>query len=455
MAVTGRCSITRSTGRVEAVPDHDVTANAACLCADTERAMPQVADGSQDGERLDMMEQLRLAVAAKRPFSGIVTAIQPAASVSRANRWPRIAKADTTLCRLLLVMGFLAAVLVNIVPECAAQDVSVAKLPDTGEAYTVSLIFSKDGRLLHEIQLLNPPAAVAVWSVRAITYDATTGSIKHVLNLGPNTWFLSATSDGRTAIISVDRDREDKRAYLLLVDIETGQTQEIPAQWFDADDNNPDATISGDGRIVSAFTESDQKIGELVTLYDWQTKKPVAKQSEGYPAGGFSSGGVTADGKIQFSNNRTGGDVVDPKTGRVLVTVQPHSHRSPDGAWVVEFPNTLYLDAPKEIIIKNGMSGEVVGKLELRIADDEEREKWSWAGGAFCGPAGRFVAAANNTVQVFAIPSGKKVADFPIKSWQDDADPAKTDPTAIVGCSFNGKRVAIRSGTRLTLHDLK
>jgi hypothetical protein len=359
------------------------------------------------------------------------------------------------LCRLLLVMGLFVAVLVSMVPECAAQDVSIVAPRDAGEAHTTSLVFDKDGCLLHEIQMLNPPAAVAVWSVRAITYDATTGSIRHVLNLGPNTWFLSAAYDVRTAIISVDRDREDARAHLLRVDMETGQRQDIPSQWFDADDNNPYATISGDGQIVSAYTESDPEHGLVVTLYDWQTKKMIAKQSEGYPAGGFSGGGVTEDGKIEFSNNRTGGDVVDPQTGRVLVRVEPNSYRSLDGASVVEFPNTLYGDAPKEVIIKNGMSGEVVGKLELQIADEKERESWGWGRGAFCGTSGQFVAAGSNTVQVFAIPSGKKVADFPIKRWQADADPTKTDLTAIVGCSFNGKRVAIRSGKRLTLHDLK
>jgi hypothetical protein len=358
------------------------------------------------------------------------------------------------LCRALLVMGMFAAVLVNIVPECAAQDLSVPASLDTSEGHTISLIFSEDGRLLREIRLLNPEAAIAVWNIRAITYDSSTGSIRHLLNLGPDTWCLSVTSDGRTAIISVDRDREGARAHLLLVDTETGQTQDIPSKWFDANDNNPYATISGDGRIVSAYTESDPEHGLIVSLYDWQTKKFIAKQSWGYPAGGFTSGGVTEDGKIEFSNNRTGGDVVDPKTGRVLVTVQPHSHRSPDGAWVVEFPNTLYLDAPKEVIIKSGMGGEVVGKLELRIADDDDREKWSWARSAFCGTSGKFVAAANNTVQVFAIPSGKKLADFPLKTWQDDADPTKTDTAAIVGCSSNGKRVAIRSGKRLTVHDL-
>jgi hypothetical protein len=358
------------------------------------------------------------------------------------------------VCRLLLVMGLSAALLVNIVPECGAQDVSVATSPEmSGPGVgTVNLAFSNDGRLLRKIQSVNPPAAGAVWSVRAITYDATTGAIKHVLNLGPHTSLFDATSDGRTAIISVDRGREDARAHLLLVDMETGHTQDIPAQWFDADDNDPYAQISGDGRIVSAYSESDSDHGLVVTLYDWQTKKFITKQSEGYPAGGSSSGGVTEDGKIEFSNNRSGRDVVDPTTGRVLVKVQPNSNRSPDGAWVVDFPNTLYRDAPAEVVIKNGTSGEVAGKLELQIADDEQLE--AWARSAFCGTSGKFIVATNDTVQVFAIPSGKKLADFPRKTWQD-ADAVKTDPTVAVACSADGRRVAIRSGTRLTLHDLK
>lgn len=45
-------------------------------------------------------------------------------------------------------------------------------------------------------------------------------------------------------------------------------------------------------------------------------------------------------------------------------------------------------------------------------------------------------------------------ADFPKPTWQGTLAP-DSDPTVTVACSFNGKRVAIRSGTRLTLHDLK
>jgi hypothetical protein len=356
------------------------------------------------------------------------------------------------MCRWLLVMVASTAVLVSTLPCSAAQDVSVPASPDASGARTVNLAFSKDGRLLREVRSVDGRALGEFWRVRAITYDVATVSIRHALNLGPDTWFFSATSDGRAAVIAVDRDRDDARAHLLLVDMETGQTQDIPSKWFDADDhNNPYAQISADGRLVSAFTESDTE-GLVVTLYDWRAKKLVAKQSTGYPAGGIAWGGVTVDGKIEFLNNRTGGEVVDPKTGHLLVRVGPNSHRSADGAWVVEFPNPMFVDAPRQVIIKNGRSGEVVGKLDLQITEDNEMENW-WGRGAFCGTSRKFIATINDSVQAFEIPSGKKIAEFPTTTWQD-ADAMKTDPAVTVACSSSGKRVAIRSGVRLTLHDL-
>jgi hypothetical protein len=354
------------------------------------------------------------------------------------------------MCRLLLVMVVSTAVLVSTLPGSAAQEVNFAASPDASGARTVNLAFSKDGRLLREVLSVDGRALGEFWRVRAITYDVATVSIRRALNLGPDTWFFSATSDGRTAVIAVDRDREDVRAHLLLVDMETEQTQDIPSKWFIADHDNPYAQISADGRLVSAFTEAGTE-GLVVTLYDWRTKKLVAKQSAGYPAGGIAWGGVTVDGKIEFLNNRTGGEVVDPKTGRLLVRVGPNSHRSADGAWVVEFPNPMFVDAPREVIVKNGRSGEVVGKLDLQITDDNT-ENW-WGRGAFCGTSRRFIAATHDSVQAFEIPSGKKVAELPITTWQD-ADATKTDPTVTVACSSSGKRVAVRSGERLTLHDL-
>jgi hypothetical protein len=357
------------------------------------------------------------------------------------------------MCRLLLATVVSATVLVSTASGSAAQDVSVADPAGAGEAYTENLAFSRDGRALREVRRVVLEDADRFWRVRAITYVAATGAISHELNLQPYTEFFSATTDGRIAIISVDTDRPEERVNPFLLDTETGRTQKIPSNWFDPDDPRPFVAISGDGRLVSVFTESGRP-GDLlvVTLYDWRTKKLVATQMSGFfSAGGIFGGGVTKDGKIEFWNNRVGGNVVDPKTGRLLVSVGPNSHRSLDGAWVVEFPNPMFVDGPREVIIKNGSSGEVVGKLDLQITDDG-MENW-WGRGVFCGTSRRFIAATHDTVRAFEIPSGKKIADFPSTTWQDP-NAMKTDPTVTVACSLSGKRVAIRSGVRLTLHDL-
>jgi hypothetical protein len=357
------------------------------------------------------------------------------------------------VCRVLLVTVAFAAVIASVLPGCAAQDVSIAALPGTTDLYHENLAFSKNGRFLREIVPISSVTGTQqLWHVRSITYVAATGKVRHVWNLQPDTWCFSATTDGRIAVISADRDRTEGRAHAFLFDTETGRTQDIPSSWFAADDNNPYAAISGDGRLVSAFSDWGPDNGALVvSVYNWRTKSIVAKQATGYPPGGALWGGVTVDGKIEFLTSRGRGEAVDPKTGRLLVSAAPGSPRSPDGAWVVEFPNLWFGDPPREIIIKNGSSGEVAGKLDLQITDDEE--KWVWRE-AFCGRSGRFIAATRDTVQAFEIPSGKKLAEFPSATWQDP-DAVKTNPTVTVACSFNGKRVAIRSGERLTLHDLK
>jgi hypothetical protein len=361
-------------------------------------------------------------------------------------------KENYTVCRLLLVTVAFAAVMMSALPGCAAQDVSIPALPGTADLYHENLAFSKDGRFLREITPISSVTGTQqLWHARAITYVAATGKVRHVWNLQPDTWCLSATTDGRTAVISLDRDRPEGHARDFLFDTETGRTKEIPSSWFAADDNSPYAALSGDGRLVSAFSDWGPDNGALVvSVYNWRTKRLVAKQAKGYPAGGSSWGGVTVDGKIEFLSSRGRGEVVDPKRGRLLVSAGPSSPRSPDGAWVVEFPNLWFGDPPREIIITNGSSGEAVGKLDLHITDDEQN--WAWRG-AFCGTSGRFIAATNDTVQAFEIPSGKKIADFPVATWQD-VEAMKTNPTVTVACSFNGKRVAIRSGVRLTLHDL-
>jgi hypothetical protein len=385
-------------------------------------------------------------LACKLPKDNVVT-------LPKSNREGPLGNGDFAMRQLAFFLVTLAAVLTSIMPRTAAQDVGVNGAAQPGRSFTENLAFSKDGSALREVRRVRADTD-RFWCVRAITYDATTGSIRHVLSLGPDSTFYSATYDGRTAIISVDADREDTREHFLLVDMETGHKEDIPANWFNSEDQIPYAKISADGRFVSTYTESGPEGSPLVvTLYDWRTKKLVGKQSAGTPAGGIYRGGVTEDGKIEFSNNRSGGQIVDPKTGRLIVDVGPRSHRSLDGAWMVEFPNPMFTEPPVEVIIKDGRSGAVVGKLEVQITDGDA-DKWAWGSGAFCGTSGRFIAATNDTLQAFNIPSGKKIADLPLTTWQD-MDAMKTDPAVTVACSLNGKRVAIRSGVRLTLHDLK
>jgi len=77
-----------------------------------------------------------------------------------------------------------------------------------------------------------------LWHARAITYVAATGKVRHVWNLQPDTWCFSATTDGRIAVISADRNRKEGRAHTFLFDTEKGRTEDIPSSWFDADERD-------------------------------------------------------------------------------------------------------------------------------------------------------------------------------------------------------------------------
>lgn len=338
-----------------------------------------------------------------------------------------------------------------LAPASQAVPQQVDIKTEVKNVYADALYFSRDGRHLHEIQSVRPGGAEPFARARVLTYDTDTGALKGELDFGIDTSFLSATTDGQIVIISVDRDRKEARAHLLVANIKTGKTEEIPSKWFDAEDHNPYATISGNGRVVAAYSETGTSDGpRVVTLYDWQTKKKIGRQATGFPAGGFSWGEVTEDGKILFQTNRTGGEVVDPKTGQTLARVSPNTYRSPDGAWDVDFPNAMY-DGYQEATISDGVTGIMVGKLEGSGGQDQLH--WAWGRGAFCGTAGRFIAARAGVVQAFEIPSGKKIADFPVETWQGKLPP-DSDAGAWIGCSPDGKLVAIRSVERLTVHRL-
>lgn len=338
--------------------------------------------------------------------------------------------------RILLVLIAFATLTAMIPLQAAAQGFD-------------DLVFSKDGRVMRDIAWIDPPPGENFRRVRLTTYNAATGEVIRVRDLAPDTQSLSITSDGRTAIILVGGDDQNGRAFLQRVDLETGQAEQVPSKWFDADDTRPWSQISGDGQLVSAYSEEGSgDAPRVVTVYNWRAKKLVAKQSTGFDAGGVDAGGVSSDGKIEFSNNRAGSRIVDPKTGKTLVSYGPSAIRSSDGLWVVDFPTPSY-DERTDVPILNGMNGQPVGKLDLALPDDESDSRWR---GAFCGSSGKFIAGSPDEVLAFEIPSGKKLASFPPNSWKDPKVEDKIVPA--VACSPSAKRVAIRHGDRLTFHDL-
>jgi len=330
----------------------------------------------------------------------------------------------------------------------AAQQATATTIADSQYDSTVKLVFSKDGRVLREIREVSSEDENHFSRVHAITYAASTGEINQVWKLQPYTRLYSASTDGRLAIIFLDTPNRDEHGHPLLLDTQTGQTWDIPAEWLDSDDPRSVTTISGDGRLVSICSFSGSSdTPMLVNIYDWRTKKLVASQmSELFSAGGIFGGGLTEDGKIEFWNNRVGSKIVEPKTDRSIVEFGPNAVRSPNGRWIVELAGYLHGRERLDTTVINGENGELLGKLDLKIRD-QPAVSWS---GVFCGTTGRFIAWDADSVLVFDIPSRKQIATIPVETWRDQSL-ATTD----VGCSWNGKRVAIRSGQRLTLHDLK
>ncbi len=355
---------------------------------------------------------------------------------------------DSKMLRPLIAAVVVSAAFASSTP---AQNTGATPTPDPAEMYWTHLTFSKDGRILRETASLDARAAAQGWRVRISAYNAGTGAVIWQRDLSPYTSLYSQTSDGRTMVIAADVDKPDAQAHLFLLDTDTGDTQDIPREWFDPDETRPWAAISGDGRLVSTYSEWSQEYPcMLVKIYDWRTKTLVAKQTRGEFAGGFSGGTVTEDGKIAFSNNRSGSYIVDPATGQTLLHLGNDAFRSPNGAWVVEFPDRFYEDSGTDVTIRDGKNGRVLGKLDLPMSEDEAKKPWQVA---FCGASGKFVAATDDIVAVFAIPSGKKITSFSVDTWRD-ASPTGYSSLA-TACTSNGKRVAIRSGSRLTFHSVK
>ena len=347
-------------------------------------------------------------------------------------------------CRML----FLALVLFQcILPRSGGQEISAT----TAGTYdsTVKLVFSQDGRILREFREVSSEDADQFRRVHAITYVLSKGAVSQTWKLQPYTQFYSATSDGRKAIIYVDTPHPDESGHVLLLNTETGRTQDVPNEWFD-EDPHPDAAISGDGRFVSAYSQAGPNERPMVVkIYDWQTRKLVATQmSELISAGGIFGGGVTEDGKIEFWNNRTGSKIVEPKTGRTLLEFGPNAVRSLDGKWIVELAGYLHGYERPDTTVIDGIGKKPLGNLDLKIRN-QPAVSWS---GVFCGTSDRMIAWDHDSVLVFDLPSRKQITSIPVETWRDKN---VADPNMCVGCSWNGKRVAIRSGGRLTLHDLK
>jgi hypothetical protein len=123
----------------------------------------------------------------------------------------------TRLKSLSILLQSLAAFLGTSVPKSAAQDLSEPEDVVKHDAFTETLAFSKDGRILRELRKLSPGSG-QYWRVRAVSRDTATGKIRHVFDLEPDTEFFSGTTDGRIAVISENRDRPEERVRLFLFD---------------------------------------------------------------------------------------------------------------------------------------------------------------------------------------------------------------------------------------------
>jgi hypothetical protein len=341
----------------------------------------------------------------------------------------------------------MAAFFLRLHSQIVALALSLLMSPAAVFGQSGAAEFSRDGRFLHVVGRF-PGAAGEMEHVRAVTYLARTGAVVHVINLQPDTSVGSTTSDGRTAII--ETGASGQHPGLSLLDTETGRLEAIPDSWYQPD-SELDAELSGDGRLVSIYSETDSAAPMTVTVYDWKTKTLVTRRTSEYvAAGGGMSGGVTWDGAVAFEGNRVGSTIVDLTTGRVMAQFGPSAVRSPDGAWAVQFPNLNWDESSsKDVLVKDGKDGHIVGKLDAQVP---ESELDGALGGAFCGTSGRFVIAGAHSVAAYVLSSGKRLASFPEPTWKD----ASTgDGVSVVACSPAGTRVAIFSGARVTFHDLK
>lgn len=356
------------------------------------------------------------------------------------------------VCRLLsLQFGLVLSA--TLLPSSTSAQRPTDHLSVSADLSNVRLAFSRDGRVLRIIGEKGDTSETQ--HVRAIAYNAATGVILHTIDLPSATTVLSITSDGGAAIINRMITGSEDHSQLVVLDTDTGKTQPLPAAWYDPKDPSPEAELSADGRLISIYSESGPADRPMtVTVYTWLGQTLVARQlSEFVAAGGAFGGGVTTDGHaIEFESNRVGRKVVSLKTGREMARFGPDSVRSPGGEWVVEMPNITFLpeSAPRKVLIKDGANGRLLGSISVPVSDDVAYGQMT---GAFCGTGKRFILAAGHSVAAYDIPSGALLANFPADTWRDPSGPDHNRESA--ACSPAGTRVAILSGTRLTIHTIK
>jgi hypothetical protein len=355
------------------------------------------------------------------------------------------------LSLLLSVVLTASALLSFTAAQTSSQPLTIAL--DLGSA---RLAFSSDGSVLRIIG--TSPAQTGTTDtqhLRAITYNAATGAVLHAIDLQPGTMALSTTADGRTAIVSSPIAGSNNLTALSLVDTEPGISQPIPTAWYDATDDDPDAELSADGRLISIYSESGPADGPMtVSVYNWPAMTLLAKQTSEYTsAGGAFGGGITPDGRaIEFVNNRAGIKLVDLNTGRDIASFGNDSVFSTNGNWVVVLPDISFLgdDASPQVLIKDAATGKTLGAINVPVPDDIAYGQMT---GAFCGFTNRFIVASGHGDAAYAIPSGALLAAFPSDTWRDPSTANQDQVT--VACSPTASRVAILSGTHLTLHVLK
>jgi hypothetical protein len=237
------------------------------------------------------------------------------------------------------------AVLITLIPLLIPpRDVSV---PPGANA---KLAFSLDGRRLNAL------------GSSAMTYDVSTGRLLNQMALKSGTETFSIAANGDTAVLA-ERD-SGQHIRLMFLDLVRQRLKPVPSAWYEHQYDGSNAALSADGRLFSVYSESGPVDRPMtVTVYDRSTGKMVAKQTSEYiSAGGGFGGGVTAEGQIEFENNRVGRKLVELKTGRLIARFSFTSVRSADGRWVIEFPDRSWNEsAARNVIIDDGRTGAGIG----------------------------------------------------------------------------------------------